>query len=254
MSEKVLLKLGGSVITDKSGECAIDFNRIRFISRQISESNPGSLFIVHGAGSCGHPEAHRYHIRSGVSMENRQGVYITHKAVRHLNDTIVTLLREEGTEAVGISPLAGGFADNGRLVYYPSQHLERMSDLGIVPVLHGDVVMDSTRGACIVSGDQLVSYLGARMGRGRIGLATDVPGLLDGDLVVPEITPEMMDSVRIGESAHTDVTGGMKGKIGELLELARLGVSSHIFHVSRLGDFLTGLPHGGTIVRGSRDD
>ncbi len=252
MSEKILLKLGGSVITDKSGECAIDFDRIRFISRQISEHNPGLLFIVHGAGSCGHPEAHRYHIRSGVSVENRQGIYITHEAVRRLNDTIVTILREEGTEAVGVSPLAGGFADNGRLVYYPSRHLERMSELGIVPVLHGDVVMDSTRGACIVSGDQLVSYLGARMGPGRIGLATDVPGLLDGDAVVPEITPEMMDLVRIGESAHTDVTGGMKGKIGELLELARQGVSSHIFHVSRLGDFLMDQPHGGTIVRGKR--
>lgn len=207
---------------------------------------------MHGAGSCGHPEAHRYHIRSGVNVENREGVYVTHQAVRHLNDTIVTALRGEGTEAVGISPLAGGFADNGRLVNFPFRHLERMSELGIVPVLHGDVVMDSTRGACIVSGDQLVSYLGARMGVEKIGLATDVPGLLDGDLVVPEITPEMMDSVRIGESAHTDVTGGMKGKIGELLELARHGVSSHIFHVSRLGDFFDGRPHGGTIVRGEK--
>ena len=52
-----------------------------------------------------------------------------------------------------------------------------MLGLGIVPVLHGDIVMDCTSGACMVSGDQLVRVLSTSLGMQRIGLATDVPGV-----------------------------------------------------------------------------
>ena len=130
-----------------------------------------------------------------------------------------------------------------------TRHLEKMLALGMVPVIHGDVVMDLSRGACIVSGDQLVRYLAVGLNINRVGLATDVPGVLDGGHVVPEITRKTAPSLQIGNSMHTDVTGGMRGKINELLELASAGVGSDIFHVSRIGAFLAGADHGGTTVR-----
>jgi isopentenyl phosphate kinase len=74
--------------------------------------------------------------------------------------------------------------------------------------------------------------------------------VLDGGRVVPEITPKSAPKLQIGNSSHTDVTGGMKGKIDELLGLATAGIGADIFHVSRLGDFLAGNDHGGTKVRG----
>jgi isopentenyl phosphate kinase len=125
-----------------------------------------------------------------------------------------------------------------------------MLALGMVPVIHGDVVMDLSRGACIVSGDQLVRYLAAALQISRVGLATDVPGVLDGGRVVPEITRRTVRDLHIGDSMHTDVTGGMRGKIDELLGLADAGTGSDIFHVSRVADFLAGSAHGGTSVRG----
>jgi isopentenyl phosphate kinase len=117
-------------------------------------------------------------------------------------------------------------------------------------VIHGDVVMDLSRGACIVSGDQLVRYLAAALLISRVGLATDVPGVLDGGRVVPEITRQTIATLHIGDSLHTDVTGGMRGKIDELLALADAGTESEIFHVSRVRDFLCGAATGGTRVRG----
>jgi isopentenyl phosphate kinase len=122
--------------------------------------------------------------------------------------------------------------------------------LGMVPVIHGDVVMDLSRGACIVSGDQLVRYLAVALKINRVGLATDVPGVLDKDVVVPHITRKSVSALQIGSSHYTDVTGGMRGKIDELLSLADAGIRSDIFHVSRVPDFLKGSGHGGTIVRG----
>ena len=176
--------------------------------------------------------------RRCASCGNTEGIFVTHRAVSGLNDTVVAALRKAGVPALGVHPLHTGIADNGRLVGFECRHLEKMLALGMVPVIHGDVVMDLSKGACIVSGDQLVRYLAVALRISRVGLATDVPGVLDGGVVVPEITRKTVPDLQIGNSNHTDVTGGMRGKIDELLILADAGIRSDIFHVSRIPDFL----------------
>jgi len=250
MSERLILKLGGSVITDKSADCAVNRARLATVAGAIAGVRTGRLLMIHGAGSCGHPEAKRYHLDQGASAGNTDGIFVTHRAVSSLNDAVVAALRKKGVAAVGVHPLHTGIADNGRLVGFECRHLEKMLMLGMVPVIHGDVVMDLSKGACIVSGDQLVRYLAVALRINRVGLATDVPGVLDGGVVVPAITRKTVPALQIGSSSHTDVTGGMRGKIDELLILADAGIRSDIFHVSRIPDFLAGSGHGGTIVRG----
>ncbi|HOX34062.1 MAG TPA: isopentenyl phosphate kinase [Methanoregulaceae archaeon] len=248
MSDRIMLKLGGSVITDKSGDCAIDRDRLSGIARDIARARKDGILIVHGAGSCGHPEAKRYHLDTGAAPGQAGGIAVTHHAVSALNAGVVAALRQEGIEAVGIHPLHAGYADGGRLVAFECRHLDQMLALGIVPVIHGDVVMDRSRGACIVSGDQLIRFLAGRLSLQRVGLATDVPGVLDRGMVVPVITPATIQTLQIGSSTHTDVTGGMRGKIAELLELAEAGIGSEIFHVSRIPDFLAGRDCNGTRI------
>ncbi|MDG6258097.1 MAG: isopentenyl phosphate kinase [Methanomicrobiaceae archaeon] len=249
MKERVLVKLGGSIITDKSGDCEINHERLSGIARAICARNGNDLILVHGAGSCGHPEAKRHHLDIGLDQHNKQGIYVTHHAVRALNDAVVSALRAHGAEAIGIHPLDACVANNGRIISFECGAVELLVQHGIIPVLHGDVGMDRSRGACIISGDQLVRYLPQVLQIHRIGLATDVPGVLDGDnSVVRRIDRATACELNIGMSGNTDVTGGMKGKIEELLALAESGIVSHIFHVSRLADFLAGRDHGGTRV------
>jgi len=252
MKETVLIKLGGSVITDKSGDCTVNTEKLEHISRIISSHSGIQFLIVHGAGSCGHPEAKRHHLDKGLDPNNKSGIFITHRAVLKLNTAVVNALRANGVEAVGIHPLDACTAKNGRLESFSHQPVEMLVHQGIVPVLHGDVVMDSVRGACIVSGDQLVSAIPARIHVDRIGLATDVAGVIrDGD-VIPLINRDTVADIEIGESDNTDVTGGMIGKLKELLRLSDEGTESTIFHLSRLEDFLDGREHGGTVVTGNR--
>jgi isopentenyl phosphate kinase len=252
MSDRVILKLGGSVITDKSADCAINRDQLTTIARAIAGAQTAGIVVIHGAGSCGHPEAKRYKLDVGAISGQTEGIYVTHRAVSRLNDEVVATLRGQGVAAIGVHPLHTAIADNGRLVNFECRHLATMLELGMVPVIHGDVVMDLSRGACIVSGDQLVRYLAVGLGISRVGLATDVPGVLDGERVVPEINRDTMPTLRIGNSIHTDVTGGMRGKINELLELSKAGIGSDIFHVSRVADFLAGAAHGGTTVKGDK--
>ena len=250
MYNRLMLKLGGSVITDKSGDCRIDTGRLKEIAAAVAGAGDGNvqILIVHGAGSCGHPEAKRYRLDLGADRASAEGIAVTHRAVSSLNAAVVSALRDAGIEAAGVHPLHAGFADGGRLVSFEHRHLDRMLALGMVPVIHGDVVMDASRGACIVSGDQLIRFLALPLSMRRVGLATDVPGVLAGTEVVPVITPETFSRIQIGSSNHTDVTGGMRGKILELLDLAKAGIGSEIFHVSRIPDFLAGKDCGGTRV------
>ena len=246
-----LLNLAGSVITDKS--CVqngmIRSDALRQVAAELKKYPDMPLIIVHGAGSCGHPQAKQYHLDVGVTRENRIGIFETHHAVKTLNEKVVEVLRESGIEAVSIHPFHGCLAKDGSLVEDTYRHLSLMLDLGLVPVIHGDVVMDSIRGACIVSGDQLIRILAEKLGMSRVGLATDVPGLLDRDgSVVRELSRRCASTIHIGSSGHVDVTGGMEGKIAELLCLADFGIRSDIFHISQLGLFLAGQNHGGTTV------
>ena len=251
MPDRIILKLGGSVITEKeSGDAGVIREyALQEVARALKEYADIPLLLIHGAGSCGHPQARQYNIQGGVSRENREGIFETHRAVSALNELVVRTLRMEGIEAVSVHPLEGMVASGGELSGYCLTHLHLMIDLGIVPVLHGDVVMDTEKGACIVAGDQLVRVLAQQLGMKRIGLATDVPGLLDADgSVVRELRRTMAHTIRIGGSGSVDVTGGMQGKISELLRLADMGIESDIFHISRLQEFLSGADHGGTRI------
>jgi isopentenyl phosphate kinase len=249
---RIVLKLGGSVVTDKAGDCTIRTDRIAACAGEIA-ARPGiQVVLVHGAGSCGHPQAHRHRLDRGIPPGEVAGIAETHAAVGRLNAAIVEALRAAGREAVGIHPLGHCIAAEGRLRDPDWRPVALLLSLGLTPVLHGDVVTDTARGASIVSGDQLVASLARALSPDRVGIATDVPGVLGKGGAVVERIRRGEAGVVTGGSRNTDVTGGMEGKLAELLALADAGIPSGIFHASRIGDFLDGRPHGGTTVEGGR--
>jgi isopentenyl phosphate kinase len=247
---RIVLKLGGSVVTDKAGDCAIRKDRIAACVKEIARRPAIQVVLVHGAGSCGHPQAHRHRLDRGVPPGDIAGISETHRAVADLNMAVVDALLRAGREAVGIHLLGYCVAVAGRLQDQNWRPIDLMLSLGITPVLHGDVVTDTTRGASIVSGDQLVASLARALSPDRVGLATDVAGILGKDGAVVDRISRDRGLGLAGGSRNTDVTGGMEGKLMELLALADAGIGSSIFHASRIGDFLDGRPHGGTTVEG----
>ncbi len=244
----VILKFGGSVITDKANPGVIRREVIRELAKAVAEAKTPTV-IVHGAGSLGHPEAKAYGIASGVGKENARGVYVTHTAVSRLNAEVVVSLREAGIEAVSFPPFASALAENGRLIFCGEGQISCLLAAGIVPVLHGDVVMDRSLGGCIVSGDQIVPYLAKALGADKIGIITITGGVLSGSEIIPEITKENVSAVIFSTTETADVTGGMQSKVDELLSLAESGIPSHIFRPEMLSAFLAGKPCGGTLVK-----
>lgn len=253
MKDLTVLKIGGSIITEKSSQTPMALpDEINRIASEMTV-NKGNLIVVHGAGSFGHPLARKYRLTEQFDME---GVIETHRSVRILNNMFVDALNRAGIPAVPVHPFGSFLLDCGRISEMLASHILVMLERGMVPVLHGDVVMDTTRGAAVLSGDQVVPYIAQQLGAESIGIASVTDGVLDGKgHTVPVITPASFDviKVHIGGSSYIDVTGGMLGKVTELVELAdRSGISSRIFNASIPGNvraFMDGATPGTLIQK-----
>ena len=236
----VILKIGGSVITEKDSDTPerAKLDEIYRLSHEIASFKSGSdlpLILVHGAGSFGHPQAMKYKLNQEF---NAQGVYLTHASVKKLNSIVVESLNNAGVPSLPVHPLNSCLLENGRLVYFQLEQIKVMLERGFVPVLHGDVVMDRVKGAGVLSGDRIIPHLALELKASKIGAGSDVDGVLDeSGEVIKKITPHSFVDIKkhIRGSASTDVTGGMLGKVSELLELANRGISSRIFNAARKG-------------------
>ena len=239
-----ILKIGGSVITDKGkDEGTARPEEIKRIAREIAGCD-SRLVIVHGAGSYGHPQAKRYDLNGKFDP---MGSIITHRSVKDLNMLVVDSLNDAGVNAIGVHPMNCIVSEDARIKEMFLEQIHAMLDSGFVPVLHGDVVMDKKLGTSVLSGDQIVPYLAYTLNAERIGIGSAENGVLDGDgRTVGRITPSNFEDIKqfIGGSASTDVTGGMLGKVLELLNLSESSnTTSYIFNAGHTGNvscFLSG--------------
>jgi isopentenyl phosphate kinase len=255
-TEPVILKLGGSVITDKAADQGVvREGALLRIAKEVSEYR-GKMIIVHGAGSFGHTYAKKYGLDRGFDPE---GAIVTHESVKKLACRVVDALNEYGVRAVAVHPMGCTVCRNGRIESMYLDNIRLMLENGFIPVLHGDVVMDLELRACVLSGDQIVPYLAKELKITRLGLGSAEDGVLDNDgKTVPEITPETFEDFKhyIRGSGSTDVTGGMLGKVQELLELSKTScITSHIFNAGKEDNicrFLNGESLGTTISPNKR--
>lgn len=239
MKDLIILKLGGSVITKKSeGKLEVDARNLKRLSSEVASAMKQggfSLVVVHGAGPFGHVLAEKYKLAGGLkSSEQVEGMAKTHASMEKLNAAVVSALQSAGVPAMAFQPSAGGILENKRLVAFPLEAVKKMLEIGLVPVGYGDVLIDLATGVNILSGDHLVPYLALELSASRVVIATDVDGIYDGDpkngkaKKVSVITRKNIDSIRLGGSKGVDVTGGMKRKVAELLEIAELGITSQV--------------------------
>lgn len=260
-----ILKLGGSVITRKGAEKpTLNHENLERIAREISQSNYEKLIIVHGAGSFGHPFALEYgigdEIRNNQDLENKKmGFSITQQAVKELNNRVCHYLRKHNILSVSIQPSSFIFTKNKRIKSANLDLIRRYLDLGFIPVLYGDVVLDSEDAIkmAVLSGDQIIKYLAENLKPKRVILGTDVDGIYNkdpkkyADAQLLEVVSSL-DHMVNGDTETTDVTGGMGGKLSELLKLADMGVESEIInanHFNIIKKALNGEKIMGTLIK-----
>ena len=243
----VVLKLGGSVITDKDAPETVDDAALEAAADAIAAADPDELVLVHGGGSFGHVAAADRGISREAGSHDAADVWAVHDAMRRLNDAVLRRLHDAGVAAVPVHPLSVAARDERDALALPLESPATLLGEGFVPVLHGDVVGHAGAGATVVSGDELVTRLAAGLAADRVGLCSTVAGVYDDDgEVIPRITE--FDSVAdaVGGSDSTDVTGGMAAKVSALLDL---DAPAHVFGPESLSAFLVG-ESAGTLIQG----
>jgi isopentenyl phosphate kinase len=245
-----VLKIGGSVLTDKKRSARARHAEITRVAEEIAETSKELVFI-HGAGSFGHSITKKYGLPESYNLE---GLRVTHQTVVKLNNLVIKALSAAGANPMPIHPFSCALLKNGRIENFAMGPILEMIRIGLMPVLHGDVAMDINRGLGIISGDQLVQYLAKTLGAKMAAIGTNVDGVIFHGKILPRISRSTLPSIDIelGGSSEVDVTGGMRGKLLELLELADAGIESVIFnagHEGQIGKALRGEPIGTLVTR-----
>ncbi len=229
----VFLKLGGSLITDKTGVEAVQRDVLRRVAGEIARARRTAphqrLLLAHGSGSFGHVAARQHGTRAGVHGEQGWlGFAQVADAAARLNRLVAAALLEAGVPAWSVQPSAGVLCRDGAMAAWAGEAVEMALARGLAPLIYGDAVLDSVRGGTIASTEELFAWLAPRLRPRRIVLAGTVDGVYSADPLLhpaaelwPEITPDDLPGLRasLGGSHGVDVTGGMLSKVTDMCRL-----------------------------------
>jgi len=228
----LFLKLGGSLITDKTKVEHAHTRTIRRLAREIKaarEARPDlQLVLGHGSGSFGHVAAKKHGTREGVTERSGWlGYAEVATAAARLNQIVTDLFVAEGVPVVSVPPSASARCEDGRLFYLDTFAVRTLLENGLVPLVHGDVALDNVRGATIVSTEDVFIYLVREFQPTHLLLAGEVAGVFENaaltGAIIPVITPANVRqyAAALGGSHGTDVTGGMVGKVQQMLDVVK---------------------------------
>jgi isopentenyl phosphate kinase len=276
MAELVFLKLGGSLITDKTLPYTPRLAKLAELAAQLAtvkQTHPElSLVLGHGSGSFGHTAAKEYQTRQGTPLrlppfsakiggENPywKGFAEVWYQASALNRFVMEALHAAGVPALALAPVSAVTARDGKVAAWELTPLKTALAAGLVPVVYGDVVFDEVRGGTILSTEDLFEHLARQLRPQRILLA-GLEGAVWADFParqerVEKITPASFNEVKagVGQSHGADVTGGMESKVRQMLELVTEipGLTAQIFSGEEPGNLtraLTGANLGSLIA------
>ena len=223
-----LVKLGGSVLTDKGKVTTLRPGSLRRLAAEIAKAGE-DVIVVHGAGSFGHIKARKHRLNIGY-LDDAQlpAVSEVQRDVRALNLAVLDALRRAGLRPVSLPPSAIARLEDGALKALDTEVFARYRDLGFTPVTFGDVVLDARRWFSICSGDLLMLALAEAFRPEAAIFVADVDGVYTADpkrvrtaKFLRQLSPATLAEVDTGGLAVDDVTGGLRGKIERMLAVAR---------------------------------
>jgi isopentenyl phosphate kinase len=256
-----VIKLGGAAITDKARLSVIKRKTIASTARVLA--NHRDYLLVHGAGSFGHIPVNKYNLIGPITSQRQLIGYAKTKAsLLKLESEVVSILSENHIPVAPVAASSCLMADRGRIVSQNFETIASMLKLGLVPCIAGDVVQDISLGASVVSGDQIAVNLAMAFQARTIIFGTDVDGLFTADpklnhkarLISTLDMAELQEwAEKAGPANVPDASGGMRGKLAEILPAVRAGIRVIIINLNnpqRLQRAITGKPVKGTTISG----
>jgi len=267
LREIAMVKLGGSLITDKRRPETIRRRTVERLAAEIVDASARvrpALIVGHGGGSFGHFAAERYRLNRGkLRRDQFPGVSITQDRAAALHRMVVGALIAAGGLPFSLAPSSVVVARAGRIGGFRFAPVHPALEMGLLPVTHGDVVLDREWRASICSTETMFLALARSLARTgyiirRILWLGETEGVYDvNGATIPRLRRAEIPAVLAGVAgaAGTDVTGGMAHRLSAAAAFARRGVESWILDgrvPGRMTDALRGRNVPGTRVVADR--
>ena len=222
----VILKLGGSLLTDKNKPFSIREDIVKGSVRQIVDAKE-KLILVHGGGSFGHPLAKKYSIMDGIdsTIPNQVlGLTETHQSMNEFNSYLIKLFLENKYPVLSIQASSIFIKDSQEISASHMEVIETALDLNILPILYGDIILDKQGSFSIISGDQIILELCKNLDKytiSKVIFTMETDGIYINDnesgddcILATECYYDQLENLNLANlSQKIDVTGGIKGKI-----------------------------------------
>ena len=227
MKPLYIIKIGGSLLTDKS-KTKSKFRKkiVSSIIKQIVEAKKPknfNLILVHGAGAYPHFLTTKYGINDGFKgSKSAEGFVRIKNELFKLSNFLWEECLRQGLFVCGVQPSAVIFTENGQIRSFNTKLIDALLSMEIVPILMGDDSIDSKKGISVLSGDKIVAYLANRYKAKTVIFATDVDGIFDKNPKVHKdaklirvIDKNNFKKTLNGIEIHNvyDASGEMKGKL-----------------------------------------
>jgi isopentenyl phosphate kinase len=248
----ILIKLGGSIITNKEKPLSVRRKTINNLAKSLKKINE-PMIIVHGGGSYGHYWSVKYNMHSKEKKYDLRGVAIVKNSMIELNKIILDSLLKNKLNPYCLPPT--DFMSGNKPISKKVKEIEKIAKSGLIPVTYGDALWYGQKKTYILSGDKVMTHL-AKILRPRLCIFVLNEDGLYSDLKSKKLIYELRDKRYLISENKMDVTGGMTRKVEEALKISKIGMN--VFFVNgnkpeRILKAVRNRKFKGTLFRGKRN-
>ena len=244
----ILIKLGGSIITNKEKPLSARRKTINNILKQIRKIKEPKI-IVHGGGSYGHYWSVKYDMHTKPAKYDLKGVSVVKNSMIALNKIILDTAVKNRLNPYSLPPT--DFMSGNRSLKSKILTINDIAKSGLTPVTYGDALWYGQKKSYILSGDVIMTTL-AKILKPRLSMfVLNVDGVYSNMKSKKLIYDFRKEKPKI-KSNKMDVTGGMSRKITEASKMSRAGLK--VFFVNgnkpqRIADAVSEKKFEGTLFR-----
>ena len=244
----ILIKLGGSIITNKERPLSARRKAIENILKQIKKIKEPKI-IVHGGGSYCHYWSVKYDMHTKPAKYDTHGVTIVKNSMIELNKIILDIAVKNRINAYCLPPT--DFMNGNRPIKNKILTMNDISKSGLTPITFGDALWFGQKKSYILSGDVIMTTI-AKVLKPRLSIfVLNVDGVYS-DLKTKKLIYDFKKEKPTISISKMDVTGGMTRKITEAVKISKSGLNVFFTNGNkpqRITDAISGKKFEGTLFR-----
>ena len=217
----ILIKLGGSIITNKEKPLSSRKNSIDKIVKTLKKLDE-PIIVVHGGGSYGHYWSVKYDMHTEPANYSTHGISVVKNSMVELNNIILDSFLKNKLNPYCLPPTDFIFGD--KPIIKKVKEIEKIAKTNLIPITFGDALWFGKKKSYILSGDRIMFIL-ANILKPRLCIfVLNVDGLYS-DLKTKKLIHELKNEKPLIVKSSKDVTGGMRRKVEEATKISKKGIN-----------------------------